>query len=60
MYAKFINRHGEGITYFKRSSIWREIQVAEQLVGPHMGWVIGDGDVIDLWRDCWATDIPLR
>ncbi|KAF6148873.1 hypothetical protein GIB67_014244 [Kingdonia uniflora] len=59
MYAKFNNRHGEVIPYYKGSSIWRGIQATEQLVGQHMGWVIGNGDTIDFWRDCWATNILL-
>ncbi|KAF6146872.1 hypothetical protein GIB67_018525 [Kingdonia uniflora] len=60
MNAKYKSRNAEVITYYNNSSIWRGIQAAEHLESQHMEWVIGNGKKINFWRDCWATDIPLR
>ncbi|KAF6171963.1 hypothetical protein GIB67_029381, partial [Kingdonia uniflora] len=57
---KFHNTSGESIQYHKRSSVWPGIKHTEGISKPYIGWIIGKGTKIDLWRDSWASDIPLR
>ncbi|KAF6153035.1 hypothetical protein GIB67_034757 [Kingdonia uniflora] len=42
------------------SSIWFGIKIASIVSKPYIGWLIGNGEKIDFWRDLWATEFPLR
>ncbi|KAF6151615.1 hypothetical protein GIB67_004188 [Kingdonia uniflora] len=26
----------------------------------HSGWIVGDGEDIDLWRDNWCASVPIK
>ncbi|KAF6157678.1 hypothetical protein GIB67_037251 [Kingdonia uniflora] len=51
MQAKFINKAGDAIQYYKKSTIWPGIKLAASINRPYMGWLIGNGDNIDFWMD---------
>ncbi|XP_026428416.1 uncharacterized protein LOC113324313 [Papaver somniferum] len=50
MIAKFKNKKGEWIEYYKQSSIWPDINLA---------WLVGDGKIISVWKDKWVKNYPL-
>ncbi|KAF6157922.1 hypothetical protein GIB67_015238 [Kingdonia uniflora] len=60
MQAKFTNKVDDFIQYHKKSTIWLGIKLAARISRPYMGWLVGNGEVINFWRDTWATEIPLR
>ncbi|KAF6171607.1 hypothetical protein GIB67_008193 [Kingdonia uniflora] len=57
--TKFSSKSGDPIRYHKPSTIWTSIQMGAALSKPYIGWVIGNGQQIDFWRDTWTTDIPI-
>ncbi|KAF5190851.1 hypothetical protein FRX31_019568 [Thalictrum thalictroides] len=54
MTAKFKNKKGNWVNYHKSTSTWGGIKWALQEMKPYIGWIVGDGTNIDLWRDSWA------
>ncbi|KAF6139022.1 hypothetical protein GIB67_010748, partial [Kingdonia uniflora] len=58
--AKFTNKAGDFIRYHKKSIIWPGIRLAASIARPYMGWLVGNGDNINFWRETWAMEIPLR
>ncbi|KAF6151396.1 hypothetical protein GIB67_012256 [Kingdonia uniflora] len=60
LHAKFHTTSGDNIQYHKRSFVWQGVKHADGITKPFIGWIIGKGIKIDLWRDAWASDIPLR
>ncbi|KAF6143323.1 hypothetical protein GIB67_039106 [Kingdonia uniflora] len=60
MRAKFIAKAGNFLIITKGSSIWAGVRGALEDVSAHSGWVIGDGDFIDLWRDNWCSPLSLK
>ncbi|KAF6168049.1 hypothetical protein GIB67_011434 [Kingdonia uniflora] len=59
IYVKFYSKSGDRIKYHKSSSIWSGIKFAEPIAKLFIGWIIGNGKMINFWRDTWATSIPL-
>ncbi|KAF6162880.1 hypothetical protein GIB67_021029 [Kingdonia uniflora] len=60
MRVKFIAKAGNFSTITKGFSIWAGVRGALKDVSAHSGWVIGDGDCIDLWRDNWCSPLSLK
>ncbi|KAF6164473.1 hypothetical protein GIB67_025299 [Kingdonia uniflora] len=60
LHAKFHTTSDERIQYHKRSSVWSGIKHTDDITKPSTEWIIGKGTKIDLWRDSWASNIPLR
>ncbi|KAF6157056.1 hypothetical protein GIB67_041517, partial [Kingdonia uniflora] len=56
---KFSSKSGDTIRYYKPLTLLKGIQTGATFSKPHIGWLIGNGQKIDLWRDTWATDIQL-
>ncbi|KAF6149899.1 hypothetical protein GIB67_008620 [Kingdonia uniflora] len=42
------------IRYFKCSSLWSGLKKAMLFVNSNSWWIIGNGEKIDFWRDCWG------
>ncbi|KAF6170625.1 hypothetical protein GIB67_020187 [Kingdonia uniflora] len=59
-HAKFTSITGDFIRYHKKSTIWPGIKLAASINRPYMGWLVGNGDNIDFWRDTWAMEILRR
>ncbi|KAF6154879.1 hypothetical protein GIB67_018316 [Kingdonia uniflora] len=60
MQAKFIVKARNFSTITKGSSIWVGVRGALEDVSAHSGWVIGDGDCINLWHDNWCSPLSLK
>ncbi|KAF5201766.1 RNA-directed DNA polymerase (reverse transcriptase)-related family protein, partial [Thalictrum thalictroides] len=54
MTAKFKNKKGNWVNYHKSTLTWGGIKWALQEMKPYIGWIVGDGTSIDLWRDSWV------
>ncbi|KAF6135108.1 hypothetical protein GIB67_040419 [Kingdonia uniflora] len=57
--AKFQNKEGLLIQYYKNTSIWTGLKEALVSVKASSKWIIGSGKDIDFWRDCWGFDIAI-
>ncbi|KAF6152096.1 hypothetical protein GIB67_031418 [Kingdonia uniflora] len=60
MRVKFNTKFGNRIYSTKGSSVWAGIRWAVTEVEQRSEWIIGDGKDIDLWRDNWCHQLPLK
>ncbi|KAF6136018.1 hypothetical protein GIB67_006910 [Kingdonia uniflora] len=60
MRAKFNTKSGNQIYSTQGSSAWAGIRWGVTEVEQRSGWIIGDGKDIDLWRDNWCHQLPLK
>ncbi|XP_026443057.1 uncharacterized protein LOC113342892 [Papaver somniferum] len=58
--AKFQNKKGEWISYYKKSSIWPGIKWVIEDVNEDTRWMVGNGDNILVWKDKWIQDGTLK
>ncbi|KAF6156182.1 hypothetical protein GIB67_007999 [Kingdonia uniflora] len=58
--AKFQNKEGLLTQYYKFFSIWTGLMEALVSVKENFKWIIGSGKDINLWRDCWGSDIAIN
>ncbi|KAF6145553.1 hypothetical protein GIB67_037586 [Kingdonia uniflora] len=58
--AKFNSKAGNRIYSTQGSSVWAGIRGAVSEVEQQSGWIVGDGNDIDLWRDNWCHQRPLK
>ncbi|KAF6141503.1 hypothetical protein GIB67_012265 [Kingdonia uniflora] len=60
MRAKFSTKSGNRINSTQGSSVWAGIRRVVTEVEQRSGWIIGDEKDIDLWRDNWGHQLPLK
>ncbi|KAF6159269.1 hypothetical protein GIB67_032040 [Kingdonia uniflora] len=61
MRAKFNTKAGNRIYSTQGSSVWGAgIRGAVTEVEQRSGWIVGDGKDIDLWRDNWCHQSPIK
>ncbi|KAF6175810.1 hypothetical protein GIB67_003298 [Kingdonia uniflora] len=60
MRAKFNTKAGNRIYSTQESSVWAGIRGAVSEVEQRSGWIVGDGKDIDLWRNNWCHQRPLK
>ncbi|XP_026383538.1 uncharacterized protein LOC113279035 [Papaver somniferum] len=58
--AKFKNKNGDWISYYKKSSIWQGIKwvIAEVQEGTRC--LVGNGETISVWKNKWIQDKALE
>ncbi|XP_026419671.1 uncharacterized protein LOC113315621 [Papaver somniferum] len=58
--AKFQNKNGEWISYYKKSSIWQGIKWLMADVQEGTRCLVGNGETISVWKDKWMQDKSLQ
>ncbi|XP_026458909.1 uncharacterized protein LOC113359504 [Papaver somniferum] len=58
--AKYTNKKGEWISYYKKSSIWPGIKWILGELEENSRWIVGDGKNISAWKDNWVLEKPLQ
>ncbi|KAF5181268.1 hypothetical protein FRX31_029146, partial [Thalictrum thalictroides] len=56
MNTKYKSRDGSWIAYHRSSALWPSLRKTINTMKPNVGWMIGDGQKIDIWRDAWAGE----
>ncbi|KAF6147220.1 hypothetical protein GIB67_039350 [Kingdonia uniflora] len=57
MRAKFTARNGDLCTYSTGSSVWSSLKWVMPMVKQNFGWIVGDEEDIDIWRDNWCASV---
>ncbi|XP_026383544.1 uncharacterized protein LOC113279042 [Papaver somniferum] len=56
--AKYMDKNGNWITYYKRSSVWPGIKWVINDFKENTRWIVGTGENISLWNDKWIFEEP--
>ncbi|KAF5189411.1 hypothetical protein FRX31_020999 [Thalictrum thalictroides] len=55
MRSKYFNNSGEQVQSYRASTIWAGIKNVMDEVNCRSQWVIGNGEIVDIWRHNWLA-----